>query len=95
MPQLRNYAKRTRKADTSAANVIGGLSRAILGFRTDIILPSGGLGTRLDAMYAFHARHGIKPQRGHGKHDENGSVIRWCFADAALAEAFTRKFGQL
>jgi integrase len=28
---LRNYAKRTRKADTSAANVIGGLSRAILG----------------------------------------------------------------
>jgi len=28
---LRSYAKRTRKADTSAANVIGGLSKAILG----------------------------------------------------------------
>lgn len=61
----------------------------------DIIVPPGGLGTRLDAMYDFHVQHGIKPQRGHGKHDENGSVIRWCFADAALAEAFTRKFGQL
>jgi hypothetical protein len=46
-------------------------------------------------MYDFHVQHGIKPQRGHGKHDENGSGIRWCFADAALAEAFTRKFGQL
>lgn len=28
---LRNYAKRTRKADTSAAGVIGGISRGILG----------------------------------------------------------------
>jgi hypothetical protein len=28
---LRNYAKRTKKADTSAANVIGGLSKVILG----------------------------------------------------------------
>jgi hypothetical protein len=34
----------------------------------DIIVPPGGLGTRLDAMYEFHAQHGIKPQRGHGKH---------------------------
>ena len=30
----------------------------------DIIVPPGGLGTRLDAMYEFHAQHGIKPQRG-------------------------------
>jgi hypothetical protein len=41
-------------------------------------------------MYDFHAQHGIKPQRGQG----NSAVIRWCFADASLAEAFTRKFGQ-
>ena len=61
----------------------------------DIIVPPGGLGTRLDAMYEFHTQHGIKPQRGQGKHDADGSVIRWCFADASLAEAFTRKFGQL
>jgi hypothetical protein len=29
----------------------------------DIIVPPGGLGTRLDAMYDFHTQHGIKPQR--------------------------------
>jgi hypothetical protein len=61
----------------------------------DIIVPPGGLGTRLDAMYDFHIQHGIKPQRGHGTHTADGSVIRSCFADADLAEAFTRKFGQL
>ena len=29
----------------------------------DILVPPNGLGTRLDAMYEFHAQHGIKPQR--------------------------------
>jgi hypothetical protein len=56
-------------------------------------VPFGGLGKRLDAMYEFHARHGIKPQRGHGRHDENGSVIRWCFADDAGAPEFAKQFG--
>jgi hypothetical protein len=56
----------------------------------DIVVPPGGLGTRLDAMYAFHDQHGIKPQRGHGKHD--GAVIRWCFVDTSLAEEFASKF---
>ena len=37
-------------------------------------------------------RHGIKPQRGHGRHDANGSVIRWCFAEAELANNFAREF---
>jgi hypothetical protein len=45
-------------------------------------------------MYDFHAQHGIKPQRGHGKHDANGAVIRWCFADEETAKAFADEFGQ-
>ena len=59
----------------------------------DVTVPPGGLGTRLDAMYDFHAQHGIKPQRGHGTHTADGAVIRWCFADASLAAAFVSKFG--
>lgn len=58
----------------------------------DIIVPSGGLGAQLDAMYDFHIQHGINPQRGHGKHSADGAVIRWCFADASLAAAFASKF---
>jgi hypothetical protein len=39
-------------------------------------------------MYEWHALYGIKPQRGHGKRDANGAVIRWCFADPATAREF-------
>jgi hypothetical protein len=59
----------------------------------DVVVPEGGLGMTLNAMYDFHARHGIQPKRGQGRHDANGSVIRWCFADPALAVAFARDFG--
>ena len=59
----------------------------------DIAVPLGGLGSRLDAMYDFHARQGIKPQRGQGSHDANGAVIRWCFADPNVAATFAREFG--
>lgn len=58
----------------------------------DVIVPLGGLGLRLDAMYEFHIQHSIKPQRGQGQHDANGSVIRWCFTDANMAKAFASRF---
>ena len=48
-----------------------------------------------DAMYEFHARHGIRAQRAHGRHDANGSVVRWCFADAAIAAAFAKEFSEV
>jgi len=30
---------------------------------------------------------------GRGKHNADGAVIRWCFADANLAEAIASRFG--
>jgi len=57
-----------------------------------MVVPPGGLGNRLNAMYEWHALYGIKPQRGHGKRDANGAVIRWCFADPELARAFAADF---
>ena len=59
----------------------------------DIVVPLGGLGAKPDAMYDFHTQYGIKPQRGQGKHDANGSVIRWCFADPKIAKSFATVFG--
>jgi hypothetical protein len=58
----------------------------------DITVPPGGLGTKLDAMYEFHARNNIRAQRGQGRHDADGSVVRWCFADSAIAAAFAKEF---
>lgn len=60
----------------------------------ETVVPEGGLGEWLDAMYEFHARHGVQVQRGLSRRDENGrDHIRYCFADQALAAAFASKFG--
>ena len=58
----------------------------------DVVVPPGGLGSRLDAMYEFHTQHGIRAKRGQGRHDADGSVVRWCFADSAIAAAFAKEF---
>jgi hypothetical protein len=58
----------------------------------DMIVPPRGLGNRLDAMYAFHARQGIRAHRGHGSHNSERTVIRWCFADPQIARAFAAEF---
>jgi len=39
-----------------------------------MVVPLGGFGSRLDAVYEFHTMHGIEPQRGKGRHDANGSA---------------------
>jgi hypothetical protein len=58
----------------------------------DVVVPPGGLGTKLDAMYDFHTRHDIRAQRGQGRHDADGSIVRWCFADPGTAAAFAKEF---
>ena len=40
----------------------------------NIVVPSGGLGTRLIAMYDFRARHGIVAKCGHGRRDVFGGA---------------------
>jgi hypothetical protein len=59
----------------------------------EMIVPQGGFGKTLDAMYDFHARHGIRAINSTGRRDEGGrDIIRRCFADPALAAAFTTEF---
>jgi len=59
----------------------------------EVVVPPGGLGSKLNAMYDFHARHGIAAKRGHGvRGGDGGSVIRWCFADPSVAVAFEKEF---
>lgn len=61
----------------------------------DTVVPPGGLGARLNAMYDFHSRHGIQAKRGQWHRGEHGGgVIRWCFADPAIAAAFASEFKQ-
>jgi hypothetical protein len=46
----------------------------------------------LDAMYAWRHARGIQAMHGRGRREEGRDHVRWCFADANLAEAFAQKF---
>ena len=60
----------------------------------ETIVPPGGLGKTLDAMFEFHTRNGIRAINSTGRRDENGrDYIRWCFADREIAAAFAAEFG--
>jgi hypothetical protein len=59
----------------------------------EMIVPAGGYGKTLDALYDFHACHGIRAINSTGRRDENNrDYIRWCFADADTAAAFAAEF---
>jgi hypothetical protein len=54
-------------------------------YTVEMIVPEGGFGKTLDAMYDFHARHGIRAINSTGRRDENNrDFIRWCFADRRI-----------
>ena len=60
----------------------------------DMLVPEGGLGKRLEEMYIWHLTRRIPAMHGRGRRDENGrDIIRWCFADPKIAEAFASEFG--
>ena len=58
-----------------------------------MMVPEGGSGRRLDAMYERRRAHDIQAMSGHGWRDENNrDYIRWCFADTGMAKAFAAEF---
>jgi len=61
-------------------------ARIELEFRTTVT-SSSNLAARVRGStrcMSFTLQHGIRPQRGQGKHDANGSVFRWCDAVAHM-----------
>ena len=59
----------------------------------EVVIPPGGLGRRLDDMYAFHAEHGIQPRHGRGRRDAEGrDHVRWCFDNPDTADDFALQF---
>jgi hypothetical protein len=58
----------------------------------EIAVPLGGLGKRLNAMYAFHQQRGIQVAHAPRRRDDEHYYLRWCFARRAIAEAFAAEF---
>ena len=59
----------------------------------EMVVPEGGFGKRLDAMYEWHRARSIQAMRGRSRRDErNRDYVTWCFADAAMADSFRASF---
>jgi hypothetical protein len=59
----------------------------------EVALPAGGFRDRSFEFNAFHHERGIPIRRGRGRHEEEQFYVRFCFPDAATADAFRDRFG--
>src|SRR2546429_7347790 len=59
----------------------------------ELELPPGGLPSQNLEFDAFHREHGIPIGRGRGRHEAEQFHVRFCFPDAATADAFHQRFG--
>src|SRR5262245_13088144 len=59
----------------------------------ELELPPGGFRSKGLEFDAFHRERGIPIRRGRGRHEVEQFHIRFCFPDAATADAFQGRFG--
>jgi hypothetical protein len=59
----------------------------------EVALPPEGFRGVLLEMDAFHRERRIPVRRGRSRHEVKQVYIRFCFPDAATAEAFRNRFG--
>ena len=59
----------------------------------ELALPPGGLRSIFLEIDAFHRQNRIPARRGRSQHDIGEPRIRFCFPDAATADAFRDRFG--
>jgi hypothetical protein len=59
----------------------------------ELALPPGGFRSVFLEIDAFHRDRRIPVRRGRRRHEAEQVYIRFCFPDAATAEAFRNRFG--
>jgi hypothetical protein len=59
----------------------------------ELELPRGGFRDRIFEFNAFHHERGIPIRRDRGRHEVEQFYVRFCFPDAAIADAFRERFG--
>ena len=60
----------------------------------ELALPPGGFRSQTSEFEAFHRERRIPTRRGRGRHEGGQFYIRFCFPDAATADAFHDRFGR-
>ena len=59
----------------------------------ELALPPGGFRSVFLEIDTFHRERRIPVRRGRSRHDIEQFYIRFCFPDAATADAFRNRFG--
>ena len=59
----------------------------------ELALPPRGFRSVFLEFDAFHRERRIPVRRGRSRHEAERSYIRFCFPDAATADAFRNRFG--
>jgi len=59
----------------------------------ELALPPAGFRSAFLEFDAFHRQRRIPVRRGRSRHEAEQSYIRFCFPDAATADAFRNRFG--
>jgi hypothetical protein len=62
-------------------------------YLVELALPPGGFGSIFLEIDAFHHEQRIPVRRGRSRHEVKQFYIRFCFPDAAIADAFRNRFG--
>ena len=60
----------------------------------EMLVPLGGFGKDLDAMYEWHRARGIEDRHGRGRRVNERDIVTWCFKHADTAAAFAAKFAE-
>jgi hypothetical protein len=59
----------------------------------ELPLPPGGFHDQLSEFDAFHRERHLQVRRGRGRNEAEQFYVRYCYPDAATADAFRDRFG--
>jgi hypothetical protein len=62
-------------------------------YLVELVVPLEGFDSVLPEIDAFHRERHIPVRRGRSRYDVKPFYIRFCFPDAAIADAFRTRFG--
>jgi hypothetical protein len=75
------------------SEITGHMNERDLPHLVELELPPGGFRNKSLEFESFHRERGITIRRGCGRHEGEQFHVRFCFPDAATADAFHKRFG--
>jgi hypothetical protein len=75
------------------SEITGHMNERDFPHHVELELPAGGFRDKSQELESFHRERGIAIRRGRGRQEAEQFRVRFCFPDAATADAFRERFG--